>query len=283
MDIRILEKTKKIGYIFDIFYDGKAFDSFDEMQDKFTVKGEFKNIMNSLGFSWAKGIQQGGRTDARVTGSNCLYISSSFNGNLQKLIEEFNEKLSGKMKITRVRKTVPNLIFPDYVEKREYIYRYPLKRIKRTEEEIQQLCKKFTGTYDVSVFTDNKGIKLKEHIRTVEVSYNNGELLFLGDSFMPKQVRIMSSFILTGEKNPLPGKYLTLSKIILKQELLDYIFTEVKDIEIENVEKIEKNSSDSLYIMYTHKNKKGEFIGKNGSNIKTLRKTLGKDIVVREL
>ena len=30
MDIRALEKTNKIGYIFDIFYNGKYFDSFDE-------------------------------------------------------------------------------------------------------------------------------------------------------------------------------------------------------------------------------------------------------------
>ena len=58
MDIRALEKTNKIGYIFDIFYNGKYFDSFDEIKNKETVKGCFKNIMNSLGFTWAKGIQQ---------------------------------------------------------------------------------------------------------------------------------------------------------------------------------------------------------------------------------
>ncbi len=199
MDIRSLEKTNKIGYIFDIFYNGKYFDSFDEIKNKETVKGKFKTIMNSLGFTWAKGIQQGGRTDAKVSGSNCLYVSSTFNRNIQKIIDEFNILTEGKMKITRYRKTFPNLFFPDYVKQRKYIYKYPEKLITSSTEEIQKLCKEYSGTYDVSIFSDSKGKKLKEHIRTVNISFENNTLTFLGNSFMPKQVRITSGYILIGE------------------------------------------------------------------------------------
>lgn len=282
MDIRVLEKSQKIGYIFDISYKGKNFDSFDEMKDKVTVKGYFKEIMNSLGFTWAKGIQQGGRTDAKVNGNNCLYVSSNFNGNIQKIVEEFNNLASEKLKITRVRKTFPNLIFPDFVEGRKYIYRYPTKKIMRSIEEINNLCTELSGTYDVSRFTDTKGEKLKEHIRTVDVKFLNNELIFVGNSFMPKQVRIMSGYILTGEMTALPGKFLTLEKIFLKDELNKNIFVEDKEIKIEGVERIEKTEDKSFYIFYVSKEKKGEVIGKNGGNIKKLRKEYG-TIIVREL
>ena len=129
-------------------------------------------------FTWAKGIQQGGRTDAKVSGSNCLYVSSTFNRNIQKIIEEFNLLAGGKMKITRCRKTFPNLAFPEYVEKRRYIYKYPQKLITNDTDTIQKLCKELSGTYDVSVFSDSKGEKLKEHIRTVEISFENNTLTF---------------------------------------------------------------------------------------------------------
>ena len=281
MDIRALEKTNKIGYIFDIFYNGKYFDSFDEIKNKETVKGCFKNIMNSLGFTWAKGIQQGGRTDAKVSGSNCLYVSSTFNRNIQKIIEDFNLLAGGKMKITRYRKTFPNLAFPEYVEKRRYIYKYPQKLITNDTDTIQKLCKELSGTYDVSVFSDSKGEKLKEHIRTVEISFENNTLTFLGDSFMPKQVRITSGYILTGEKIPLPGKYLTLDKVVLKKEILDNIFVEETSFTIDNVKKIEKNTTNDIHILYVEPSKRGEVIGKNGSNIKKLRKSLG-TIIVRD-
>ncbi|NME35752.1 MULTISPECIES: KH domain-containing protein [Fusobacterium] len=281
MDIRALEKTNKIGYIFDIFYQGKYFDSFDEVTNKKSVKGQFKNLMNSLGFTWAKGIQQGGRTDAKVSGSNCLYVSSTFSRDIQKIISEFNNLAKGEMKITRYRKTFPNLVFPDYVKQRKYIYQYPKKLITRSEEEIKNLCSEYSGTYDVSIFTDSKGENLKEHIRTVEITYENGQLIFLGDSFMPKQVRITSGFILTGDKTPLPGKYLKLHSIILEDELLNNIFTEVDDLKIDNVEKIEKNSLGDTYLLYVNPSKKGEVIGKNGSNIKKLKKSLG-NVIVRE-
>lgn len=281
MNIRTLEKTNKIGYIFDIFYQGKYFDSFDEVLNKKSVKGQFKNLMNSLGFTWAKGIQQGGRTDAKVSGSNCLYVSSTFNRNIQKIISEFNNLAKGEMKITRCRKTFPNLIFPNYVKQRKYIYQYPKKLITHSDEEIKTLCRKYSGTYDVSIFTDSKGKNLQQHIRTVEITYENGQLIFLGDSFMPKQVRITSGFILTGQKIPLPGKYLKLHSIILEDELLNNIFTEVDDLKINNVEKIEKNTLGNIYLLYVNSSKKGEVIGKNGSNIKKLKKSLG-NIIVRE-
>lgn len=282
MDIRALEKTKKIGYIFDIYYNGKFFDSFDEMKDKNTVKGNFKEVMNLLGFTWAKGIQQGGRTDARVTGSNCLYVSSSFCGNIQEIIDKFNEKLNGKMKITRVRRTIPNLAFPDFVEGRKYIYSYPLKKIKRSIEEINKICEELSGTYDVSDFTDKKGKKLKEYIRSVNILFESGKLIFQGNSFMPKQVRIMSSYILTGSKEPLPGKFLKLSEVLLKEELLENIFLEI-NLKIENVEKVYTNKNKDLYILYIQKDLKGKLIGKNGKNIKKLRKDLNGNIIVREI
>ena len=282
MDIRVLEKSKKMGYIFDISYKGTEFDAFDEMENKVTVKGYFRDAMNSLGFTWAKGIQQGGRTDAKVSGNNCLYVSSNFTGNVQKIVCDFNSKAEGKLKITRVRKTFPNLIFPDYVEQRKYIYRYPQKKITKSQDEIINICKELTGTYDVSIFTDTKGEKLKEHIRTVEVSFENGELIFIGNSFMPKQVRIMSGYILTGEKTALLGKYLTLEKIYLKEELLKNIFIIDNDIKIENIEKIERTEDKNFYIFYVLKDKKGEVIGKNGRNIKKLRKEYG-TIIVREI
>ena len=212
MDIRILEKSRKMGYIFDISYRGSGFDAFDEMTGKNTVKGYFKQVMNELGFTWAKGIQQGGRTDAKVSGNNCLYVSSNFNGNVQEIISEFNQRGKGKIKITGVRKTLPNLIFPNFVEGRKYIYRYPQKKILKSEEEIKKICTELTGTYDVSRFTDTKGKELKEHIRTVAVNYENGELVFMGNSFMPKQVRIMSGLFLRGNTQLFPENNLLLKK-----------------------------------------------------------------------
>lgn len=282
MDIRVLEKSKKMGYIFDISYKGSYFDAFDEIENKITVKGFFRGIMNSLGFTWAKGIQQGGRTDAKVSGNNCLYVSSNFVGNVQKIISDFNSQAEGKVKITGVRKTFPNLVFPDYVEKRKYIYRYPEKKILKSEQDIISMCKELSGTYDVSRFTDTKGEKLKEHIRSVKVSFKDGELIFVGNSFMPKQVRIMSGYILTGEMTALPGKFLTLEKIYLKDEILNNIFVKESDIKIENVEIIERTEDKKFYIFYVAKDKKGEVIGKNGKNIKKLRKEYG-TIIVREI
>ena len=282
MDIRTIEKSKKTGYMFYITYDGTKFQAFDEMKDKTTVKGTFRSIMEELGFSWAKGIQQAGRTDAKVSANeNILYVSSNFMGNIEKTKDRFNEN-SANMKITMVKKTFPNLAFPELIAGREYIYRYPQKKIKRTEEEIVKICEDLSGKYDVSEFTDKKGLELKEHVREVEISYKNGKLFFAGDSFMPKQVRIMSGYILTGEKVPLEGKYLTLNKIKLSTELQNMIFEDVDNVDIQGVERVEKTSDGALYIFYVEKSKKGEVIGKNGKNIKALKKIYG-NIVVREL
>lgn len=283
MDIRAVEKSKKWGYMFYISYNGAKFQSFDEMNEKKSIKGKFREVMEKIGFTWAKGIQQAGRTDAKVSANeNILYVSSNFNGNIKKIQEDFNKNSDTDLKVTMIKKTFPNIVFPDMIEKREYIYSYPEKLIKNTEEEIEKLCKELSGTYDVSEFTDKKGLELKEHIREVKITYENGKLRFLGNSFMPKQVRIMSGYILTGKKEPLMGKYLTLEKVYLKNEMKNIVLEEIPDIEEENVIKIEKTVDGSLYIFYVPQGKRGEFIGKNGKNIKEMKKKYG-DIVVREI
>lgn len=283
MDIRNIEKTEKFGYMFYIKYDGTKFHSFDEMNGKKTVKGRFKELMSELGFTWAKGIQQGGRTDAKVSATeNILYVSSNFNGEMKELQESFNNLSDETLKITMIKKTFPNLSFPELIERREYIYEYPKKRIKNDLEIIEELCKNLSGKYDVSEFTDKKGLELKEHIREVNIEFKNGKLYFSGSSFMPKQVRIMSGYILTGKKEALEGRYLTLSKVVLNEELRRNIFEKVEDLKIEGVEKIERNIEKTLYIFYTNRDKKSELIGKNGKNIKSLKKIYG-NIVVREL
>lgn len=283
MDIRTIERNDKWGYMFYIKYDGTKFHSFDEMSGKRSVKGRFKEIMNELGFTWAKGIQQGGRTDAKVSATeNILYVSSKFDGDRKKLQERFNSLSDDSLKITMIKKTIPNLVFPEMIARREYIYEYPKKRVKNSLEEIEKLCKELSGKYDVSEFTDKKGLELKEHIREVEIKFQNGKLFFSGNSFMPKQVRIMSGYILTGKKEALEGKYLTLSKIVLSEDLRASIFEQIDDIKVEGVERIEANPERTLYIFYTSKDKKGELIGKNGKNIKALKKIYG-DIVVKEI
>lgn len=283
MDIRTIERNDKWGYMFYIKYDGTKFHSFDEMSGKRSVKGRFKEIMNELGFTWAKGIQQGGRTDAKVSATeNILYVSSKFDGDRKELQERFNFLSDDSLKITMIKKTIPNLVFPEMIARREYIYEYPKKRVKNSLEEIEKLCKELSGKYDVSEFTDKKGLELKEHIREVEIKFQNGKLFFSGNSFMPKQVRIMSGYILTGKKEALEGKYLTLSKIVLSEELKASIFEQIDDIKVEGVERVEANPERTLYIFYTSKDKKGELIGKNGKNIKALKKIYG-DIVVKEI
>lgn len=283
MDIRTIEKSKKWGYMFYISYNGQKFQSFDEMDGKKSIKGKFKEIMKTIGFTWVKGIQQAGRTDAKVSANeNILYVSSNFNGDINKVQEEFNKNSDADLRVTMIKKTFPNIIFPDMIEKREYIYSYPEKLIKNTKEEIEKLCEELSGIYDVSEFTDKKGLELKEHIREVKITYTKGKLIFIGNSFMPKQVRIMSGYILTGKKEPLMGKYLILEKIYLKNEMKNIIFQEILDKSEENVIKIEKTADESLYIFYVSQGKRGEFIGKNGKNIKEMKKKYG-DIVVREI
>lgn len=283
MDFRILEKNNKWGYMFYISYRGEKFHSFDEVSGKVSVKSEFKRVMNELGFTWAKGIQQAGRTDAKVSAEeNILYVSSNYLGEFKEIIQKFNDQMKEKMFIKKVAKTLPNLSFPEFVEKREYIYSLPKKKIVTEKEKIAELCEEFSGTYDVSRFTDKKGLELKEHIRTVEINFENGKLRFLGDSFMPKQVRITSGYILTGKMEALPGKYLSLEKIYLKKELEDSLLEIRPELQEEDVERIESSKDGKLFIFYVTKEKKGQVIGKNGKNIKFLRKKYG-NILVREI
>ena len=51
MNLRGFEKSEKFGYIFIVSYDGKKFDSFDEMMGKKTIKGEFKKELLNLNFT----------------------------------------------------------------------------------------------------------------------------------------------------------------------------------------------------------------------------------------
>ncbi|MBZ4683501.1 MAG: tRNA pseudouridine38-40 synthase [Fusobacteriaceae bacterium] len=275
IDIRKLEKNNKFGYFFWIKYNGKFFDAFDEIKDKKTVKGEFNKSLNKLGISWAKGIQQGGRTDSGVSANkNLLYISTYFNGDLEQLKNDFNN-LNKHLKIIKIEKTIPNLVIPDIIEMREYIYNYPKEKIEISEEEIIKKCNSLSGEYDLSEFTDFKGKKLKNPIRKVEISYENNSLIFKGNSFLPKQIRIMSSYIFTNTKKIFPAKYLTLNNIILKKEYEKLIIKEIKDIHIDYVTKIEKLND--IYILYT--DDKSVLIGKRGKNIKKLRQKLGKVII----
>ena len=281
MNFRSLEKTTKFGYLFYISYKGSKFHSFDENKDtesiKKTVKGEFIRVLGELGVTWAKGVQQGGRTDGKVSATeNILYINSNNKIHKEELKDKFNEKIKG-MKIIKIEKTLPNLAIPEMIIGRKYRYTYPSDKITATYDEICDRCTTLTGTYDVSEYTDKKGQKLKEKIRQVEIDYVDGSLFFTGNSFMPKQVRIMSGYILTGEKKILSGKYLTLEKMILSEELKSIIIEDVHDIVEENILKVEKIKD--VYIFYVSKNKKGEVIGKNASNIKSLRKKYGKIII----
>lgn len=284
LNLRDLERSDKLGFMFYIAYDGKEFHCFDEMSGKKSVKSVFKSVMNEIGFTWAKGIQQAGRTDAKVSANeNILYVSSRYFGDLDRLKKDFNQIAKG-VKIKNIVKTLPNLSFPEMIEKREYIYFYPKKKILLSQEEIEKRCKEVSGKYDVSRFTDKKGIELKEKIRDVEVKYENGRLIFLGDSFMPKQVRIMSAYILTDSYEPLLGKYLTLEKIYLKNQLKDMLIDNNNLIELSsfpNLIKVEK-LGEKINIFYVSKENKSKFIGKNGNNIKKLRKEYGK-ILVREV
>jgi len=286
MDIRALEKNNKMGFLFFISYNGKTFDSFDEMNGKKTVKDSFREILTRLNFSWAKGIQQGGRTDKNVSAKeNLLYVSSNFSEDIRKLKDNFDKKSNPDLIINNIVKTLPNLIIPDLIEKREYVYTPTKKYIRNSLDKINLLCKELSGTYDMSQFTDTKGKLLKNLNRQVEISYDRKSLKFLGNSFLPHQVRIMSSYILSSEKKLYPGKFLTLNKLYLKDNLKNILLSEIDKNSFENnnlIDKIEKTADNSLYIFYIKKQDKGKFIGKNGKNIKTLRKTLG-NILVREI
>ena len=340
--IRDFENTKYFGYMFFIEYNGEKFDSFDENPNKKSIKAEFRKILESNKIKIFKGIQQAGRTDANVSAKeNILYINS------KDVIDFFKLKfleIEG-LKINKIVRTLPFLEFPQMIQKRYYIYKYPKNLVKNNEKRIKQICEKVSGKKDFYEFTSEKGKKLKNHIREILVKYENGNLYFTGDGFLPQQVRIMSNFILNNTKfdieklndenfenkklgikdKALDGKYLTLEKVEFSEELEKMRFFDVENIEelvalknkknrenfekenlgitnlektdfkikinnlneeLENIEKIgkirkiEKNSYFTVF--FVEKKDKGEFIGKNGKNIRKLKKFFG-DIVVKEM
>ena len=246
--IRDFENTKYFGYMFFVEYDGQKFESFDENPNKKSVKSEFRKILENNKIKIFKGIQQAGRTDANVSAKeNILYINSKGIIDFSKL--KFLE--TEGLKINKIVRTLPFLEFPQMIEKRYYIYEYPKKLRKNDEERINQICKKVSGKKDFYEFTSEKGKKLKNHTREIFVKYENGKLYFVGDGFLPQQVRIMSNFILNNTKfdiekltdenfenrklgikdKPLDGKYLTLMKVDFSEELEKISFFDVKNIE----------------------------------------------------
>ena len=245
--IRNFENTKYFGYMFFIEYNGEKFESFDENPNKKSIKVEFRKILESNKIKIFKGIQQAGRTDANVSAKeNILYINS------KDVIDFFKLKfleIEG-LKINKIVRTLPFLEFPQMIEKRYYIYEYPKHLVKNNEERINQICEKVSGKKDFYEFTSEKGKKLKNHIREILVKYENGNLYFAGDGFLPQQVRIMSNFILNNTKfdieklndenfenkklgikdKALDGKYLTLEKVEFSEELEKMRFFDVENI-----------------------------------------------------
>lgn len=246
--IRDFENTKYFGYMFFVEYDGQKFESFDENPNKKSVKSEFRKILEKNKINIFKGIQQAGRTDANVSAKeNILYINS------KEIIDFSKLKLweTEGLKINKIVRTLPFLEFPQMIEKRYYIYEYPKKLRKNDEERINQICNKVSGKKDFYEFTSEKGKKLKNHTREIFTKYENDKLYFMGDGFLPQQVRIMSNFILNNTKfdieklndenfgnrklkikdKPLDGKYLTLMKVDFSEELEKISFFDVKNIE----------------------------------------------------
>ena len=246
--IRDFENTKYFGYMFFIEYNGEKFDSFDENPNKKSIKAEFRKILESNKIKIFKGIQQAGRTDANVSAKeNILYINS------KDVIDFFKLKfleIEG-LKINKIVRTLPFLEFPQMIQKRYYIYKYPKNLVKNNEKRINQICEKVSGKKDFYEFTSEKGKKLKNHIREILVKYENGNLYFAGDGFLPQQVRIMSNFILNNTKfdieklndenfenkklgikdKALDGKYLTLEKVEFSEKLEKMRFFDVENIE----------------------------------------------------
>ena len=259
--IRDFENTKYFGYMFFVEYDGQKFESFDENPNKKSVKSEFRKILEKNKIKIFKGIQQAGRTDANVSAKeNILYINSKGIIDFSKL--KFLE--TEGLKINKIVRTLPFLEFPQMIEKRYYIYEYPKKLRKNDEERINKICKKVSGKKNFYEFTSEKGKKLKNHTREIFVKYENGKLYFVGDGFLPQQVRIMSNFILNNTKfdieklndgnfenrklgikdKPLDGKYLTLVKVEFSEKLEKISFFDVKNIE--ELINLKKNNNENL-------------------------------------
>ena len=261
--IRDFENTKYFGYMFFVEYDGQKFESFDENPNKKSVKSEFRKILENNKIKIFKGIQQAGRTDANVSAKeNILYINSKGIIDFSKL--KFLE--TEGLKINKIVRTLPFLEFPQMIEKRYYIYEYPKKLRKNDEERINQICNKVSGKKNFYEFTSEKGKKLKNHRREIFVKYENDKLYFVGDGFLPQQVRIMSNFILNNTKfdieklndenfenrklgikdKSLDGKYLTLMKVDFSEKLEKISFFDVKNIE--ELINLKKNNNENLEI-----------------------------------
>ena len=261
--IRDFENTKYFGYMFFVEYNGQKFESFDENPNKKSVKAEFRKILENNKIRIFKGIQQAGRTDANVSAKeNILYINSKEIIDFSKL--KFWE--TEGLKINKIVRTLPFLEFPQMIEKRYYIYKYPKKLRKNDEERINQICNKVSGKKNFYEFTSEKGKKLKNHTREIFLKYENGKLYFVGDGFLPQQVRIMSNFILNNTKfdieklndenfknrklgikdKSLDGKYLTLMKVDFSEKLDKISFFDVKNIE--ELINLKKNNNENLEI-----------------------------------
>ena len=259
--IRDFENTKYFGYMFFVEYEGQRFESFDENPNKKSVKSEFRKILEKNKIKIFKGIQQAGRTDANVSAKgNILYINSKEIIDFSRL--KFLE--TEGLKINKIVRTLPFIEFPQMIEKRYYIYEYPKKLRKNDEERINQICNKVSGKKNFYEFTSEKGKKLKNHTREIFVKYENGKLYFVGDGFLPQQVRIMSNFILNNTKfdieklndgnfenrklgikdKPLDGKYLTLMKVDFSEKLGKISFFDVKNIE--ELINLKKNNNENL-------------------------------------
>lgn len=205
------------AYLIEIAYKGKKFDCFDEMKDKKTVKGVLRNYLLSKGIKITKGMQQAGRTDAKVSAkSNYIYMVAK---NFDTTCIELDKDIEG-LKILNIYETKKNIVLPDMVARRIYIYQYPIKYLKVDRETIISRCQEISGIKDFSEFTNHKGLKLKNHIRDIHVSYIDDLLCFNGNSFLPQQVRIMSSYILKGVKKPMDAKFLRLEKIIFVDQMM---------------------------------------------------------------
>jgi len=211
-------RKNKLGYLLEISYKGKKFDAFDEIKDKKTTKSVLKTYLISKGVVIYKGLQQAGRTDAKVSAnSNYIYfIANEFNLD----ILDYDFDIDG-LKIKKAYVVDKGIVLPDVVERRIYNYYYPKKFHKVDEETIISRVNEISGEKDFSEFTNHKGLKLKNHIRDVKVTYDNGKLYFNGNSFMPQQVRRMAGYIFNGKKEPMNPKFLILDKIILKEGVIN--------------------------------------------------------------
>ncbi len=211
-------RKNKLGYLLEISYKGKKFDAFDEIKDKKTTKSVLKTYLISKGVVIYKGLQQAGRTDAKVSAnSNYIYfIANEFNLD----ILDYDFDIDG-LKIKKAYVVDKGIVLPNVVERRIYNYYYPKKFHKVDEETIISRVNEISGEKDFSEFTNHKGLKLKNHIRDVKVTYDNGKLYFNGNSFMPQQVRRMAGYIFNGKKEPMNPKFLILDKIILKEGVIN--------------------------------------------------------------